>query len=58
MFDLLGVIGRLAGAAGTYPDRVARGMERALVRVLAEVDVAAVVALLTNHLGVEIRNEK
>ena len=54
----MGVIGRLAGAAGTDPDRAARGMERALVRVLAEVDVAAVVALLTNHLGVEIRNEK
>ena len=51
MLDLGGVVGGAAAGGGAHPHRrLVHVRELRLVRVLAEVDVAAVVALLADHL--------
>ena len=51
VLDLGGVVGGAAAGRGAHPHRrLVHVRELRLVRVLAEVDVAAVVALLADHL--------
>ena len=50
VLELCGLVGRAAVGGGAHPHRGAAVGEDVLVGVLAEVDVAAVVALLADDL--------